>query len=37
MKKILLLVLSILFAWAIERIADAILDWIIEWLKRKFD
>ena len=37
MKEILLLILSILFAWAIGRIADAILNWTIEWLKRRFE
>ncbi len=35
MEEILLLIVSTLLAWAVERSADAILDLIIEWLKRR--
>jgi len=36
MEEIMMLILSTLLAWAVERSADAMLDLIIEWLKRRF-
>ncbi|MGB5634721.1 MAG: hypothetical protein WBM86_18320, partial [Waterburya sp.] len=35
MEEILFWIISTLLAWAIERSADAMLDLIIEWLKRR--
>ncbi len=36
MEEILYLIFSTLLAWAVERSADAVLDLISEWLKRRF-
>ena len=36
MEEILFWIISTLLAWAVERSADALLDLIIEWLKRQF-
>ncbi len=36
MEEILFLIVSTLLAWAVERSADAVLDLILEWLKRRF-
>ncbi len=36
MEEILFFIISTLLAWALERSADAVLDLIIEWLKRQF-
>lgn len=35
MEQILHLIISTLLSWAIERFADALLDLIIKWLKRR--
>ena len=31
----MILIFSTLLAWAVERSADALLDFVIEWLKRQ--
>ncbi len=36
MEEIVVLIISTLLAWAVERSADAVLDLITEWLKRRF-
>jgi hypothetical protein len=36
MEEILYFIISALLSWAIDRSADAILDLVIEWLKRRF-
>ncbi len=35
MEEIMIIIISTLLAWAVERSADAVLDLIIEWLKRR--
>lgn len=32
----MILIFSTLLAWAVEKSADAVLDLIIEWVKRRF-
>gem|GEM_PF-5615291 len=35
MEQLLLLILSTLLVWAVERSADALLDFFLEWLKNR--
>ncbi len=37
MEEILFWLVSTLLAWAVERSADALLDLILEWFKRRFN
>ena len=36
MEQIIFWIIATLLAWAVERSADALLDLIIEWIKRQF-